>query len=271
MTTLVTGATGATGHLLVQQLLDRGETVKVAVRPDSLHDESEVTPDAKPDAFVGWAPPTKPEKVGNAHPTTPFPCRRGRPGNSKRQTNNNKKVNPMRVQQSLAVPSFLALLLAGIVGCSDTMEAEGGHLIYPEQIEEILNTEMHDRAITEKAMDYIRLSEDYTADTFEQQQKEAIAQMTSTHRQRAYDYLPTRVQSVESESRSNSVSLDKYSAVLGKRKWGDQVRASLRIQSDNAMTRNGKKYRDRMEYVLHILIYNLDDFEYEMLGVNQAD
>ena len=37
MTTLVVGATGATGRLLVQQLLDRGETVKAIVRsPEKL-------------------------------------------------------------------------------------------------------------------------------------------------------------------------------------------------------------------------------------------
>lgn len=37
MTTLVVGATGATGRLLVQQLLDRGETVRAIVRsPDRL-------------------------------------------------------------------------------------------------------------------------------------------------------------------------------------------------------------------------------------------
>lgn len=37
MTTLVVGATGATGRLLVKQLLDRGESVKVIVRsPDKL-------------------------------------------------------------------------------------------------------------------------------------------------------------------------------------------------------------------------------------------
>ena len=37
MTTLVIGATGATGHLLVHQLLDRGQNVKVIVRsPDNL-------------------------------------------------------------------------------------------------------------------------------------------------------------------------------------------------------------------------------------------
>ncbi len=37
MTTLVVGATGATGRLLVEQLLNRGEAVKVIVRsPDKL-------------------------------------------------------------------------------------------------------------------------------------------------------------------------------------------------------------------------------------------
>lgn len=37
MTTLIVGATGATGRLLVQQLLERGESVRVIVRsPDSL-------------------------------------------------------------------------------------------------------------------------------------------------------------------------------------------------------------------------------------------
>ena len=37
MTTLVVGASGATGRLLVEQLLNRGENVKIIVRsPDSL-------------------------------------------------------------------------------------------------------------------------------------------------------------------------------------------------------------------------------------------
>jgi len=40
MTTLVVGATGATGRLLVEQLLDRGQHVKVIVRsPDKLPDD----------------------------------------------------------------------------------------------------------------------------------------------------------------------------------------------------------------------------------------
>ncbi|MAU11618.1 MAG: NAD-dependent epimerase [Anaerolineaceae bacterium] len=48
MTTLVVGATGATGRLLVQQLLARDEAVKVIVRspeklPDSIRDNSKLT------------------------------------------------------------------------------------------------------------------------------------------------------------------------------------------------------------------------------------
>ena len=48
MTTLVVGATGATGRLLVQQLLARDEAVKVIVRspeklPDSIRDNSNLT------------------------------------------------------------------------------------------------------------------------------------------------------------------------------------------------------------------------------------
>lgn len=177
----------------------------------------------------------------------------------------------MKTIQSFIAHSILTLGIIAISGCSDTVETEDGHLIYPEQIDEILNTEVHDKAIARKAMDYIRLSEDYTAESFEAQQKEAIEQMTSTYRQRARDYLPTRVQSVQSENRSNSVSLDEYSAVLGKKKWGDQIRANLRIESDNVMTRNGEKSRDRMEYVVNMLVYNLDDIEYETLGVKKAD
>lgn len=167
--------------------------------------------------------------------------------------------------------SLFILLFAGTVGCSDTKETEDGHLIYPEQIDEILNTEIHDITIARKAMDYISLSEDYTADTFEAQQKEAIAQMTPTYRQRAYDYLPNRVQTVKSSNQSNTVFLRESSAVLGKKRWGDQVRASLRIQSDNVITRNGNRSRERMEYILNILIYNLDDIEYETLGLTRVD
>ena len=35
MTTLVVGASGATGRLLVEQLLNRGESVKIIVRAES--------------------------------------------------------------------------------------------------------------------------------------------------------------------------------------------------------------------------------------------
>ena len=48
MTTLVAGATGATGQLLVQQLLDRGEQVKAIVRssdklPQDVRDHANLT------------------------------------------------------------------------------------------------------------------------------------------------------------------------------------------------------------------------------------
>lgn len=40
MTTLIVGASGATGRLLVEQLLDRGETVRIIVRPESIMPEA---------------------------------------------------------------------------------------------------------------------------------------------------------------------------------------------------------------------------------------
>ena len=162
----------------------------------------------------------------------------------------------MRENALVPAAGCLLLFIVGLAGCSDSKETEDGHLIYPDQIDEIMDTELHDRAIARKAMEYIRLSEDYTPETFEAQQREAIAQMTPDFRNQAI---------------SKSISLDEYSAVLGKRRWGDQVRASLRIESDNVMTIDGEPHRNRMEYVLNILIYNLDDFEYQTLGSKPAD
>ena len=40
MTTLIVGASGATGRLLVEQLLDRGETVRIIVRSESIMPEA---------------------------------------------------------------------------------------------------------------------------------------------------------------------------------------------------------------------------------------
>ena len=166
---------------------------------------------------------------------------------------------------------LIPVLLSTVAACSDTKETEDGHLIYPDQIDEILNTEMHDRTIARKAMDYIRLSEDYTPETFEAQQREAIAQMTPDIRQRALDYLPARVQQTTSQDISNSVSLDPDSAILGKAPWGDMVRANLRIESDNVMTIDGERSRRRVQYTLNILIYNLDDIQYQTLGISPVN
>ena len=173
----------------------------------------------------------------------------------------------MRTTSTLTCHLSIMALSLFLTACSDTKETEDGHLIFPAQIEEILNTEMHDRTIANKAMEYIRLSEDYSPETFEAQQRQAIAQMTPDIRQRALDYLPTRVQQTVSQNISNSVSLDPYSAVLGKVKWGDQVRANLRIESDNVMTVDGQRSSRRVAYTLNILIYNLDDIQYQTLGV----
>ena len=50
MLTLVTGATGAVGVPLVQALLERGDTVRVLVRPES---DVDVLPDADIDILDG--------------------------------------------------------------------------------------------------------------------------------------------------------------------------------------------------------------------------
>jgi uncharacterized protein YbjT (DUF2867 family) len=65
MTTLVVGASGATGRLLVEQLLDQGEPVKIIVRsiesmPDLLkrHDQLAITVASLLDMTDVWAPQT---------------------------------------------------------------------------------------------------------------------------------------------------------------------------------------------------------------------
>lgn len=164
--------------------------------------------------------------------------------------------------------SFYTLLLAGLffVGCSESKKTKDGHLIYPEQTKEILDTNNYDKQIVLKSIEYIKLSEDYTPETFEAKQKQAIEEMTSTYRKAAMEYLPTRVREVVETRRSNSVTLDKESSKLKKVPYGDLIRAQVKIEGDGVMIIEGKEHKNRMEYILNILIYNMDDFQYETLG-----
>jgi len=175
-------------------------------------------------------------------------------------------------RQFRSIAAILGILSVSACGESQETAGDGPQKADPARIQEIIETEKHDQTIALKGMEYILLQMQYTPDTFEEQQMEVIEQMTPTHRQAALDYLPTRVREVEETQRSVRVLLDPETAILGKRLWGDKVRAQLKIEGESIMTINGeKKDPSRTLYILNILVHDPDHLEYEMLGTRAPD
>lgn len=145
-------------------------------------------------------------------------------------------------------------------------------VVNKDEIQEILNSDKYDQEIANAAIEQLGLYFDYTPETFEQKARQTIDVMTVDYKQRALDYLPTRIAEMKAKPHSSSFQVDRTSLTLEKIPFGDKVRAKVKVLGMTTYQPVGEEASTaRVQFTLNMLIYSAKGIEYQMVGTSSPE
>ena len=132
---------------------------------------------------------------------------------------------------------------------------------------EILESDIHDDALVQAAIEGIKSHDEYTPTNFESKQRTYIERLKPEMRKPARSYLPNRAAQIRKSQISNIVQPHPESSQLTKTERDNAVRVQLIIQTMNQQQSRGKTHEpERMVYIVHLLVYDLDRIFYESIA-----
>ncbi len=174
--------------------------------------------------------------------------------------------------RSWLVCFHFTIVAALLAGCTDSPSGDGDNAVDQEVQKAILESEAHDDALLSAAIDGIKLHDEYTPTNFASKQHAYIDKLRPDLRDPAREYLPKRAAQVSQTQASNIVQPIPEKSELSKTKLEDAVRVQIVIEARNQRQARGKTHEpERVVYLVHLRVYDLDRIFYESVAKKSAD
>lgn len=159
------------------------------------------------------------------------------------------------------LPIVFTLSVTFILSCTSGSSSKDGIEYSPAEIKKILETNELDQKLAMDAVNFLKKVEVYTAENFEQKQKDAMKLLTPNFRKQAEEYLPKRVKMMKDNNYSQTFEPKMEDIVLQKMPYGDIVRARVKVPAIRVVTKDGEYIPKRDgEFGVTMLVYGIGNY-----------